>query len=1146
MAGKVSELRRLGLAGLAQLVPVAGATAFWSGVRHHPVIAVVALGCYEMFALTLAFAGQVATEVRGRRVKSTADAVDLWLQRRGSGLQRVYLKQLRASVQDMETVGVATPGEYVFRMRQVYVDVSLVPQALHAASGEPYLGTVPGGDMSGLGRRRSLDSVLREAQEGSTSRVLAVVGGPGSGKTTLARNTALTLCERRWRPRRRPLPVLLYLRDHSRALLADQAPTMGEVAVSAPWLEGKVSAGWLERRLDRGGCVVLLDGLDEVADQGERAQVVAWVERQIARHPQNVYVVTSRPHGYESNPLPRAEVLQVRRFTGEQIETFLRHWSYANECRVRAGVGREVRAEADRSAEDLLVRLRDRPALYDLAANPLLLTMTANVHRYRNQLPGSRAELYEEMCVVLLHRRGEARGLNDATGLSGPQKQHVVQRLALAMMKAEVRDWPLRETVRAIRQPLRQVSGSVTPEVFLETARKSGLLVEREQGVYGFAHLTLQEYLAAAQLSTQRADTTVLTNNVASPWWRETILLWAAGNDASDVIIACLLGGTVPTLALAFECADQAKIVDPAVRHRLEAALLESTDESSSDPERRRLVAGLRATRALQEHITLSESAALCAQPVSHGLYALFVRDELADGRRHTELPSAVRPESDLATGMQAGDAERFIGWINTVTGNPVYRLPTAEELSDPAAAVVTAGLACQTVWTSDNEGTRLYPLPEAHWPYAPATRDQLISVPDTDGRLAISYARLQAVPSTYRAKIAAWAQPIAFVADAASIRRAQQIIGVGRLAQQQLILALLMSRALTRELARAINLDLSSDRGLGRGNDLDLRLARGIRAELHRPPFRALAQDLARVLVRIRGLTHDLAFDLGLHLVSELRFDITPVFDGGLAAAFGQGLARDLDRALAYALDLTPVSTRAEELDHLLWSSSAPVHTLRHDLLGALSAVLESRERYHVRYRIPGNDQDSHSMLDPLLIHDLDLALDLALDVASVLGLGRTFVAQTESLRSIKILPAPAETSSDDGLSGMLKQAAARYVRTDRQLPEDPASILYHSYNYLQGDMLHDLPQEKVLIEQILKLVAALRDRILSPSTSLLATLRTGLLTVIAAFLKLPLGESDDQAMALHLVWQSLIAHSGTSSQPVPNQILIIVRTRQ
>jgi hypothetical protein len=49
----------------------------------------------------------------------------------------------------METVGIATQNEFVFRMRQVYVDVSVVPQPPHTVSKEPYLGAVSGG---GLGQ----------------------------------------------------------------------------------------------------------------------------------------------------------------------------------------------------------------------------------------------------------------------------------------------------------------------------------------------------------------------------------------------------------------------------------------------------------------------------------------------------------------------------------------------------------------------------------------------------------------------------------------------------------------------------------------------------------------------------------------------------------------------------------------------------------------------------------------------------------------------------------------------------------------------------------------------------------------------------------------------------------------------------------
>lgn len=155
----------------------------------------------------------------------------------------------------METVGIATQSEFVFRMRQVYVDVSVVPKVLHDAAREPYLGSVSGEE------RRSLESVLRKAGRNGGSRILAVLGGPGSGKTTLARNTALELCGHRWRPWKRRLPVLLYLRRHAADLLAGDPPTLAESAVRAAWLDGKVSARWLDHRLDRGGCVVLLDGL---------------------------------------------------------------------------------------------------------------------------------------------------------------------------------------------------------------------------------------------------------------------------------------------------------------------------------------------------------------------------------------------------------------------------------------------------------------------------------------------------------------------------------------------------------------------------------------------------------------------------------------------------------------------------------------------------------------------------------------------------------------------------------------------------------------------------------------------------------------------------------------------------------------------
>jgi predicted NACHT family NTPase len=221
----------------------------------------------------------------------------------------------------------------------------------------------------------------------------------------------------------------------------------------------------------------------------------------------------------------------VCRFTGEQISRFLHGWYHAIQRRATGGKGRNIRVEAAAKADDLLGRLRTRPVLYDLAANPLLLTMIANVHRYRGALPGSRAELYGEMCQVLVHRRQEAKRITDPAGLKGPQKEHIMQVLALTMMDAKLRDIPAGQACTAITPALEGASTTLPAADFLREVMESGLLVEREHGHYAFAHLTLQEYLAATHIGTDGIAR--LTAAVDDPWWRETTLLWSATADAT-------------------------------------------------------------------------------------------------------------------------------------------------------------------------------------------------------------------------------------------------------------------------------------------------------------------------------------------------------------------------------------------------------------------------------------------------------------------------------------------------------------------------------------------------------------------------------------------------------------------------------------
>ncbi|MCK5878024.1 MAG: NACHT domain-containing protein, partial [Candidatus Marithrix sp.] len=275
--------------------------------------------------------------------------------------------------------------------------------------------------------------------------VLGIIGAPGCGKTTLLQHIALIFASKQHRKykMKAQIPVLLFLRQHvekigKKVSLADLA----QEHFAAKNLEPP--AGWFAKQLNIGKCLVLLDGLDEVADLEQRKQVSEWVDEQVVKYPRCKFVVTSRPQGYLTAPVERANVLEVQPFNSEQVKKFIHAWYLANEVtsfghRVDDGIRQRARDAAD----DLIMRLRSLPALSDLTVNPLLLTMIAMVHRYRGQLPGRRVELYAEICDVLLGHWRQARGVE--VNLTAAQKRVALQPLAGYMMQNQKREIRLEE-----------------------------------------------------------------------------------------------------------------------------------------------------------------------------------------------------------------------------------------------------------------------------------------------------------------------------------------------------------------------------------------------------------------------------------------------------------------------------------------------------------------------------------------------------------------------------------------------------------------------------------------------------------------------------------------------------------------------------
>ncbi len=168
---------------------------------------------------------------------------------------------------------------------------------------------------------------------------------------------------------------------------------------------------------------------------------------------------------------------------------------------------KDVRRRADDEARALLTALQDHPRLSDLTSNPLLLTMICMVHRYHGALPGSRSQLYRDICQVLLERWRQQRGIIDP--YNGNQKLQVLRSLAAWMMDDQIKEVATETLLPVIADPLRRIgvaSGREPALAFLKQLQEgSGLLLERELDTWSFAHLSFQEYLCADEWASQPA-----------------------------------------------------------------------------------------------------------------------------------------------------------------------------------------------------------------------------------------------------------------------------------------------------------------------------------------------------------------------------------------------------------------------------------------------------------------------------------------------------------------------------------------------------------------------------------------------------------------------------------------------------------------
>ena len=510
--------------------------------------------------------------------------------------ERRYLEWLCEEWRFLSVRGIRTRSPVALELEDVYVSLTLnrlsrdMPD-IRAEMEAMLEEELPEGARPERGRRPDMRTEeperlsVGEAMHHYPDR-LVILGGPGTGKTTLASFVALKFARGQAKEAlgldETRLPILIPLRQLPRTglpLTAENLPGL----CTAPELAKECPEGFFEERLKDGDCIVLLDGMDEVTTERERRQVAEQIDDFVSTYHNNRFIVTSRPAGYSGAALTGFTQLDICDFTDEDVEAFIRHWCLAIELAVR-GVESEIseavaRRKAEREAEELIAAIRANDRVRRLTVNPLLLTIVAMVHRYRATLPNRRVELYHECTEVLLGYWDQAKGI--AGQLDWARKRRALEPLAYWMHQQGLREADRAEVEQVIAEALPTVGekGTGATEFLNNVRERSGLLMERGLGIYGFSHLTFQEYLTASYLIDRgeegRED---LLNHLHEPWWLEVTLLYAGMRDASPLIEAILARREdifKSNIFLAGRCLVDVLNIHPDVENKVLSRLLE-------------------------------------------------------------------------------------------------------------------------------------------------------------------------------------------------------------------------------------------------------------------------------------------------------------------------------------------------------------------------------------------------------------------------------------------------------------------------------------------------------------------------------------------------------------------------------------------
>ncbi len=396
--------------------------------------------------------------------------------------------------------------------------------------------------------RRPLWEWLRDQEN------CVILGEPGYGKSTLLRQLALVLSQANFSEgapigsaHLHRLPVWLSFARVAAAIAIN--PNLSIEDFFCTWLHqyGYADVQPLFRRaLKRSALLLVVDGLDEATHVGIGREALDRIITFAQSHSAMI-ICTSRPRSFTSIPVPpNWPTATLAPFEDRQIRELATRWFGLLEVTATDESAEVRRARSAPRGEAFLDAVKVSPRTHGLARNPLLCQALIEMFRLSHRLPEARVRAYAEIIELFLRRHPQARqhaGFaarpETLDGIREADLKDMLVQIALDTQTAagsglnshtrceQICEQYLKDEVRGLGLAYPEARRRA-PEIIDSLIHYFGILIERAPGDLSFAHLSLQEYLAAEGMTNRPEEEQLewLTGIALQPRWRECLISW--------------------------------------------------------------------------------------------------------------------------------------------------------------------------------------------------------------------------------------------------------------------------------------------------------------------------------------------------------------------------------------------------------------------------------------------------------------------------------------------------------------------------------------------------------------------------------------------------------------------------------------------